>query len=112
MKLEEIKKAVRDHEIVRHHNALYTVEEWSSGFQIVCSSNQHAIGLTWTDEVTMNGKEEDFYIDNEYKRCPECGTVLEFEDFICECGWSETNDYTCEVCGCDKELCECEDEDV
>jgi len=42
------------------------------------------------------------------KLCPDCGIILEEEDFICdECGWSETNDLTCSECGCDVDLCEC-----
>ena len=31
-------------------------------FQIVCTDNDNIIGLTWKDGVTMNGKEDDFYI--------------------------------------------------
>ncbi len=31
-------------------------------YNIVCTHNEYAIGLTRTDGITMNGKEEDFFI--------------------------------------------------
>jgi len=62
MPLDEIKAAVDAGKIVNWSNCLYVVEKWSDGYNIVCQSNQHAIGLTHTDGVTMNGKEEDFFL--------------------------------------------------
>lgn len=66
MNLQEIKEAVNNGKQVYWGNALYQVkkhinkkggEDWN----IVCESNGHCIGLTWTDEKTMNGKESEFY---------------------------------------------------
>lgn len=67
MTLEEIKAAVRAGKKVHWSNDIYEVrltpargfckEQWL----IVCTANNHCIGLTHTDEITMNGKEEEFY---------------------------------------------------
>ncbi len=73
MKLDEIKEAVRQGKTVHWMNSLYKVvcvrqfnpekqidpqfEQW-----LICTEGS-VIGLTWTDGVTMNGKEEDFYIE-------------------------------------------------
>jgi hypothetical protein len=38
------------------------VEIWAGDYVIVHQDNLHGIGLTWNDGVTLNGKEEDFYI--------------------------------------------------
>ena len=65
MKLEEIKFAVDQGDTVCWKNDGYEVEWWGDGYNIVCQSNRHGIGLTWTDGVTLNGKEEDFYIKEE-----------------------------------------------
>lgn len=64
MNLHEIKEAVLAGKTVHWSNALYTViySEPIDEFLIKCSSNDTCIGLTWKDEVTMNGKEEDFYL--------------------------------------------------
>jgi hypothetical protein len=32
---------------------------------IKCELNDHCIGLTWRDGVTMNGKPEDFFIPED-----------------------------------------------
>lgn len=79
MTLNEIKEAVKEGKTVCWKQSNYTVEhsvgtmlnqdtmkhEPTESYDIVCSSNDHRIGLTWTDNVTMNGKEEDFYIKNK-----------------------------------------------
>ena len=68
MTLQEIKEAVNAGKTVLWHNTGYKVkknisfngeESW-----IISIENGHAIGLTWTDGTTMNGKEEDFYIES------------------------------------------------
>lgn len=71
MTLQEIKQAIRGGKRVCWSNIGYEVinpsgakenpddEQWL----IRCTMNNHCIGLTWRDEVTMNGKEEDFFID-------------------------------------------------
>ena len=62
MKLDEIKQAVSNGKTVHWANELYTVVKWTNGYHILCSSNDHAIGLTHRDGITMNGREEQFYI--------------------------------------------------
>ena len=70
MDLEEIMGHIVTGGTVHWKSDLYTVEVWVDGFheicsqnfQIVCKTNGHAIGLTWTDGVTLNGNEKDFYI--------------------------------------------------
>ena len=67
MNLGQIKKAVRDGQTVCHKMANYQVvfhtfpsgeEQWL----IKSKSNNHCIGLTWADETTLNGREDEFYI--------------------------------------------------
>jgi len=79
MKLDEILEAVDCGKTVCWKQPNYVVKKTTSEtldpislqyipdeeYNIVCTSNQHTIGLTWTDGVTMNGKEEDFYILEE-----------------------------------------------
>ena len=66
MKLQEIKDAVAAGKTVRWANPLYKVMGKDlDNLAIVCSQNAHAIGLTHMDGVTMNGKEEDFYIEDD-----------------------------------------------
>lgn len=66
MTLQEIKDAIDSGKKVCWSNDMYDVIKDKLGqYLIVCSSNQHTIGLTWADGVTMNGKEEDFYIKPE-----------------------------------------------
>ena len=62
MTLEEIIEAVDDGVKVYWKNNNYVVEKWADGYNIVCTHNRSAIGLTWMDDKTINGKEEDFYI--------------------------------------------------
>jgi len=68
MNTQEIKQAVRDGKKVylkshAYQVKLYNPSEGAEQWLITCASNNHSIGLTWLDEVTLNGKEEDFYID-------------------------------------------------
>lgn len=67
MTLEQIKQAVKEGKtvcwtnqgyIVKHNTNALGEESWIISF----TPNGHAIGLTWMDGVTMNGKEEDFFI--------------------------------------------------
>lgn len=68
MTLDEIKAAIDRGETVCWSNDGYEVQKWATGgpeilgYQIVCLSNGHAIGLTWLDGRTMNGEPEDFYV--------------------------------------------------
>lgn len=63
MNLQEIKKAVNEGKKVYWANTAYEVvhDKYDQWF-IVCTLNNHAIGLTWRDGVTLNGKEEEFFI--------------------------------------------------
>jgi len=62
MTLTEIKAAVDAGETVHWSNDSYRVIKDSLGrYLIVFTPNGHTIALTWTDGVTMNGKEEQFY---------------------------------------------------
>jgi hypothetical protein len=67
MNLGQIKQAVRDGQIVCHQNenyrvVLHTFKNGDEQWLIKCLSNDYCIGLTWQDEVTMNGYEQDFFI--------------------------------------------------
>ena len=65
MTLEQIKDAVLTGKRVCWGNTGYEVRQRTNSWSIICIHNQHEIGLTWDDNVTMNGKEEEFFIDGE-----------------------------------------------
>lgn len=61
--VNEIKQAVDNGHSVYHGNTLYEVQKDSLGqYLIVCASNGYAVGLTWRDGKTLNGKLEEFTI--------------------------------------------------
>ena len=63
MKLEEIKASVESGKTVHWAQEQYRViKADNGGWLIMCDTNGHCIGLTHLDGVTMNGKEEDFFI--------------------------------------------------
>jgi len=63
MKLDEIKKAVDEGKHVKWSNRLYDVVKDNLGqYFIICNRNNYATGLTWTDEVTLNGRPSEFYV--------------------------------------------------
>lgn len=62
MTLNEIKAAVDQGKTVCWSNEAYDVVKGGGQYLIVCLHNDHAIGLTWRDGVTMNGKPEEFFI--------------------------------------------------
>ncbi len=62
MTLEEIKSAIDAGKTVCWSHTGYEVRLKNGNYNIVCLSNNHCIGLTWEDGVTMNGKEKDFFI--------------------------------------------------
>lgn len=63
MDLDEIKSAVDAGLPVRWSNDRYEVRKGKNGQYLITSRpNGYAIGLTWADGSTLNGKEEDFYI--------------------------------------------------
>jgi hypothetical protein len=68
MNTQEIKQAVREGKRVclKNYNYQVKMHNYNNGGEqwlITCLTNNYSIGLTWQDEVTLNGKEEDFYID-------------------------------------------------
>ena len=66
MTLDEIKSAVLAGKTVQWISSNYVVKyhDKSKQFSIVCLSNNHSIGLTWRDGVTINGKPEQFFISD------------------------------------------------
>ena len=63
MNLEEIKTAYESGKTVHWASEQYRVIKADNGHWVIrCDDNGHCIGLTHRDEVTMNGKEEDFFI--------------------------------------------------
>lgn len=62
MTLNEIKAAVLAGKRVCWSNEAYEVVHTNGQWLIVCTHNDNAIGLTWMDGVTMNGKPEHFFI--------------------------------------------------
>ena len=63
MTLQEIKQAIEDGLEVYWMSRAYQVILDSRGqYLIKCLHNNHCIGLTWMDGVTMNGNENDFFI--------------------------------------------------
>ena len=63
MKLHEIHAAVLAGQTVHWGNTSYvvtrdTLDQWF----IKCLWNNHCIGLTWRDGVTMNGRPDQFFI--------------------------------------------------
>lgn len=63
MTLDEIKAAIAAGKRVHWVNTGYDVIKTGSGdYLIVWQKDKNAIGLTWGDGVTMNGKPEQFFI--------------------------------------------------
>ena len=62
MTLEEIKAAIEAGKTVYWKQDNYPVKKCENNdYVIVCTLNDHTIGLTWRGGKTLNGKEEDFY---------------------------------------------------
>lgn len=68
MTLIEIKDAVDSGKTVHWSNDRYKViKGGKAGYLIgynIGGRGENYIGLTWRDGVTLNGKEEEFYIEN------------------------------------------------
>jgi hypothetical protein len=67
MTLFEIKQAINEGKQVHWSNQSYTVvkhinKHTNNVDWFISCSNGHSIGLTWQDAVTMNGKENEFFI--------------------------------------------------
>ena len=76
MNLKEIKQAISEGKTVRWSNGAYKVtKDAKDQYFITCESNNSSIGLTWTDEVTLNGKEEDFLLNPPLKKRYSFGKI-------------------------------------
>lgn len=67
MTLSEIKEAVDSGKTVCWSNDRYKVIKGKFDYLIgfdIGGRQENYIGLTWRDGVTLNGKEEEFYIKN------------------------------------------------
>lgn len=63
MTLEEIKTAVESGKTVHWASPFYVVVKDRIGqWLIKCTANGYCIGLTHLDNVTMNGKPEQFFV--------------------------------------------------
>lgn len=66
MTLDEIKEALAQGKKVCWHHEGYKVHKDNlDQYFITFVFNNHSIGLTHKDGITLNGKEEDFYILDE-----------------------------------------------
>lgn len=66
MTLTDIKEAIAEGKTVCWSNDRYTIKHGADGDLVIhCATNYHRIGLTWRDGVTLNGREEDFYVKGE-----------------------------------------------
>ena len=119
MTLEEIKAAVLAGKRVCLTSKNYEVVHDSIGQWLVkCILDDYCIGLTWTDGKTLNGRPEDFFIDEAKKSVHEilcdaaealrdhghgCVTTSLFWD--CECRTNfrkEAELRSCPICGASK----------
>ena len=63
MTIEQIKAAIEAGKTVCWKADNYIVSKDTIGqYLITCTNNNHAIGLTWKDGITLNGEESDFFI--------------------------------------------------
>ncbi len=63
MTLEEIAAIEAGKKVYWSNRNYQVVKDKIGQWLIVCRMNNYCIGLTWADEVTMNGKPEDFHLD-------------------------------------------------
>ena len=70
MTLEEIKTALSNGKPVFWKHEGYRVIKDGLGQYMICCLNNHSCwGLTWRDGITMNEKEDDFFIEGQaYER--------------------------------------------
>jgi len=61
MNLQEIKNAVLSGNKVYWQNPAYEVIKDNNDQWMIKHIFGHRIGLTWADDITLNGKEEEFY---------------------------------------------------
>lgn len=100
MTLEQIKAAVRAGKKVHWSNIGYEVIEDRKGQWFIKYSkagDSGCIGLTHADNVTLNGREDQFFVVEPLKCiCATCGTMEEGEQANCINGhddWLEVRDF-------------------
>ena len=98
MKLDQIKAAVESGKTVHVGNAAYIVVKdvmkTSTQWLIKCTLNNHCIGLTHADGITLNAKEEDFFIAKtmaQYSVIAHMNTMLQSMNAITRM-WDEYRD--------------------
>lgn len=66
MTLDEIKTSVDSGKFVFWHNKNYRIikNKHTGEYLIWSQFNDHCIGLTWRDGVTMNGKPGEFFVED------------------------------------------------
>lgn len=80
MTLSQIKRAVDEGTPVYWSNKGYTVIKNSrTGDYLIKHTGGHCIGLTWADGQTMNGREEEFFVDK-----PVAQQIASIEDEVDE----------------------------
>lgn len=62
MTLQQIKEAIEQGKKVYWSNLSYEVIKDNKDQYLIKHSNGSCTGLTWADNTTLNGKEEDFFI--------------------------------------------------
>lgn len=63
MNLQETKSAVESEQKVYGKSFLYEVVFDGNEYFITCKSTNHKIGLVWEAGRTMDGKEQDFFMN-------------------------------------------------
>ena len=68
MTLDEIKSAIDSGKrVYQHHKGYEVIKDNLGQYLITYKYNDFCIGLTWRDGVTMNGKEEEFFVGDSYE---------------------------------------------
>ncbi|RLF43818.1 MAG: hypothetical protein DRN17_05630 [Thermoplasmata archaeon] len=65
MTINEIQTATDAGKIVCWRTSLFVVTKNSQGYEVVCLSTGSTMGLLWMDGITLNGNEEDFFLQEE-----------------------------------------------
>ena len=72
---QEIRDAVdAGHTVCWSHDGYRVIKDNAGQYLVHCLGNNHCVGLTWQDNVTLNGKLEDFFIRQKYYKI-ECFDV-------------------------------------
>jgi hypothetical protein len=65
MTTQQIKDAVlQGNKVFYGHKGYEVIIDKHNQWFIHCIANGHCIGLTWADDVTLNGIEQEFFIEN------------------------------------------------